>query len=448
MNFPATIFFLAVSAALWAVPRRWAPVPLLIGCCYMTMGQSLNIGGINLPIFRLLLIVGMLRTLAKREFAPGGRNTIDMLVVVWGCWVMFASCFHRFIPGSGPMYTSGVVMNVTFVYFLFRNWIRDAGEIADIAKALAILLAPIAIEMATERVTRINNFSVFGYVPRIVDMREGKIRAQGPFGHSILAGTVGAVCFPLMVGIWTRHRRTALIGMCVCLFMIFASASSGPIMSLLIGIGAMVMWCQRPLVSVLRWIAVGIYLAAELLMTRPAYFLISKIDLTGGSTGWHRSRLIEAFFQHFGEWWFAGTDVTRHWMPDGVPIGNGNHIDITNYYISLAVLGGLMSMLIVIFILIKAFSWIGRILQHDERLVEKDRFMVWCLGSGLVAHAATSISVAYFDQSMIFFWLNIAVISSFYSSVTSECYEEDEIADADYEESSRDRQPSPEPHGI
>jgi hypothetical protein len=322
------------------------------------------------------------------------------------------------------------VMNVTFVYFLFRNWIRDAGEIADIAKALAIILAPVALEMATERFTGRNNFSVFGYVPAAVDMREGKFRAQGPFGHSILAGTVGAVCFPLMLGIWSRHRRSALIGMLVCLFMVFASASSGPIMSLLIGIGSMVMWYQRPMVSVLRWAAVGVYIAAQLTMSRPAYYLISMIDLTGGSTGWHRSQLIEQTLAHFGEWWFAGTDVTRHWMPNGVPIGNGNHIDITNYYISLAVLGGLPSMLLVIFILYKAFSWVGKILLHDDNLQEKDQFMVWCLGAGLVAHAATSISVAYFDQSMIFFWLNIAVISSFYSSVSAEVFGEDE-AEAD-----------------
>ena len=43
------------------------------------------------------------------------------------------------------------------------------------------------------------------------------------------------------------------------------------------------------------------------------------------------------------------------------------------------------------------------------------RFMIWCLGAGLFAHACTSLSVAYFDQSMMFFWLNVAVISSMHS---------------------------------
>jgi hypothetical protein len=418
MNFPALLFFLIAASALLAAPRPLAPVALLVGCCYMTMGQSVDLGPFKLPIFRLLLMLGFARLVMKREFSPGGWNKIDTMVVMWGVWVMFASFFHLYIPGSGPQYTSGVVMNVMLVYFLFRNWIRDADEMAGFARVLAVVLIPVALEMGFEKVTGKNLFSVFGYVNENVLVRDGKMRAQGPFGHAILAGTVGATCFPLMLGIWSRYRGRAILGMGVCLFMIIASASSGPIMSLLFALGAICLWWYRPMVSVLRWLFLIVYIAAELTMERPAYYLISKIDITGGSTGWHRSRLMEAFFQHFGEWWFAGTDFTRHWMPHGVPIGNGNHIDITNYYISFAVLGGLASMMLVIFILIRAFSWIGKILKSEVGIPPEDHFMVWCMGAGLVAHAATSISVAYFDQSMMFFWLNIAVISSLYSSVT------------------------------
>lgn len=418
MNPAALLFFLIAAIALWVTPRRWAPVALLVGCCYMTMGQSVSLGPLKLPIFRMLLIIGFTRVLVKREFAPGGRNGIDTMVIMWGAWVMFASLFHLWIPGSGPQYTSGVVLNVTLVYFLFRNWIRDADEIATFAKSLAVVLIPVALEMGQEKITGKNLFSVFGYVNESVLVRNGKLRAQGPFGHAILAGTVGATCFPLMLGIWSRHRKRAILGMGVCLFMIIASASSGPIMSLLFALGAVCLWWCRPMVAVLRWLFLLVYIAADLTMDRPAYYLISKIDITSGSTGWHRSRLMEAFFESFGEWWFAGTDFTRHWMPHGVPIGNGNHIDITNYYISFAVLGGLVSMLLIIFILVRAFSWIGKILKSEAGMPEEDHFMVWCLGAGLMAHAATSISVAYFDQSMMFFWLNIAVISALYSSVT------------------------------
>ena len=49
--------------------------------------------------------------------------------------------------------------------------------------------------------------------------------------------------------------------------------------------------------------------------------------------------------------------------------------------------------------------------------------MIFCFGAALFAHAATSISVAYFDQSMLFFWLTIAVISSIYSITQSDAAE-------------------------
>jgi len=39
------------------------------------------------------------------------------------------------------------------------------------------------------------------------------------------------------------------------------------------------------------------------------------------------------------------------------------------------------------------------------------------MGSALFSHVVTGISVAYFDQSVFFYWLNVAVISSMYSSV-------------------------------
>ena len=411
MNLPALLFFLITATALWSVPRKFAPLPLLVGCCYMTLGQGISLGGLNLPVFRMLLLVGLMRVFVKGETPGGGKNTIDRLLIFWALWVFFASFFHAFEPGSGPQYTAGVIFNICSVYFLFRCWTGDLDSVVVMIRFVGLILVPIAIEMAFEKTTGKNLFSIFGYVPENVLVREGRMRAQGPFGHAILAGTVGATCLPLLIGIWRKHRYSALLGCCTCLFIVFASASSGPIMSLLFGVGALSLWLWKPAVQMLRWAFVFIYIAAEIVMERPAYFLISKIDITGGSTGWHRSRLMEAFFDHFSEWAFAGTDFTRHWIPHGVPIGNGNHIDITNYYISFAVLGGLLSMLLVIAMLCIAFRWVG-VIDRTETMPLNDRFLIWCLGAGLFGHAATSISVAYFDQSMIFFWLTIAVISS------------------------------------
>jgi hypothetical protein len=42
----------------------------------------------------------------------------------------------------------------------------------------------------------------------------------------------------------------------------------------------------------------------------------------------------------------------------------------------------------------------------------EDQFFVWSLGASLLAHAATAISIAYFDQSVVFIYLTLALTTS------------------------------------
>lgn len=401
-----------------ALPRKWAPIPLLASCCYMTIGQGIALGPFSLPVYRLVLAAGLLRVIVRRENIVGGINTIDKLIIVWAIWMVFASFFHEWKPGSGPVYASGFVYNIVLVYFLTRVWCKDLSDLMAVFRIVAWLLVPVAGAMVAEHIVQKNYFGIlFGGVSEGVYWRDGAIRAQGPFTHPILAGTVGAVCFPLMLGIWNRYRVSATVGLVACLTIVLASTSSGPLMSLFIGIVGVLMWFFQKWLRVVRWALVGAYLSAELLMTRPAYYLISKIDLTGSSTGWHRSRLIEAAFEHLPEWWAFGTDYTVHWM--GLAVDDeGLKSDITNYYLWVGTIGGLLAMLLLIAMIWCAFVWVGRSVRNPPAALRNHRFMIWCLGAGLLAHAATSLSMGYTDQSMMFFWLNIGAISSMYSVVT------------------------------
>lgn len=414
MNPLAALFFLICAGALFAVPRKWAPVVLLTGCCYMTMGQGINLGGINLPIYRMLLLVGVVRVKVKGERIGGDFNTIDKLVIGWGAWVFLASFFHDWSPGSGPVYAAGYIFNLATVYFLMRIWCADLHEVTDILVVLAFLLAPIALEMVSEKIIKINQFSIFGGVPHEVAIREGKYRAQGPFRHAILAGTVGANCIPLFIGIWKRHRIAGMVGIASGLCMTVASASSGPVMSAMAGLAAVIMWKFRNLTKLARYTAVAGYFAFGLMTGEPGYYIMKRIDISGGSTGYHRARLIESAFENFGEWWLFGTDYTRHWMATGVSF-SPNHADITNYYLVFGVTGGLIAMVLVIAVLLMAFRWVGTVYRAHFEDAPTDAFMIWCLGAGLFAHATTSISVSYFDQSLVFFWMNVAIIGSMYS---------------------------------
>ena len=59
-------------------------------------------------------------------------------------------------------------------------------------------------------------------------------------------------------------------------------------MSLIMGIGALILWLHQPAVRIVRWAVIGAYVAAEILMTRPAYYLISsrpRLEAARGGTG-------------------------------------------------------------------------------------------------------------------------------------------------------------------
>jgi len=410
MNTYAIIFMLVNAGALVSFPRHLATLPLIVGACYMPISQGINIGAFSFPVIRMLIAVGIFRVLMRGEWIEGGMNRLDWLMIAFAAWALASSYFHL-NPTSALVFRLGLVFNTCGIYFLLRIFFKSPGDVWGMVCITAILLTPVAFEMVYEHIRLHNLFSFFGGVPSIPEIREGNIRAQGPFRHAILAGTVGAVCFPLMVSVWNQHRKTAMLGILACTTMVVASSSSGPLASYLMGIGGLLMWRYRQHMNLIRWVAVIGYVALDIVMKAPAYYLMSRIPIVTGSSGWHRARLIETAINHLNEWWLSGTDYTRHWMPTGVS-WNPDHTDITNHYLEMGVIGGVPLMILFVLTLAKAFSFVGQSVNSENHLLSDEKFMVWAFGSSLFANAATMISVSYFDQSFIFLYLTLAVIGS------------------------------------
>lgn len=385
-------------------------MPLLVGACYMTLGDIVTFGPFHLPSLRILIVVGLLRLVIRGERLEGRMTSLDQLMVVWATWALISSLFHKDIFGV-LVNRLGLVYNACGIFFLLRVFCQSQDDVVRLCRMTAFVLIPLSIEMLAEKMTGHNFFSALGGVPEIPDIRDGKIRAQGPFAHSILAGTVGAVCLPLMISLWDRYRKTAVAAIGACLAMIFASASSGPIMSASFAIVALFMWSLRDHMRLIRWTVLLGYIGLDIVMKAPAYYLIARIDLTGSSTSWHRAALIESALAHISEWWLVGTDFTRHWMAYGVA-WSGDHIDITNHYLRMGVDGGLPLMFLFIAILAKGFSFVGQKLRQVDGLSAVSPFMIWTLGASLFSHTASFISVSYFDQSFVFLYLTLAAISS------------------------------------
>jgi hypothetical protein len=371
----------------------------------MTQAQGVELGAFSFPFIRLIVVVGLIRLVVRGEFQGWTWHLLDKLMVIWSAWALLSAVWHR-DPASALIFRTGLVYDYMGLYLLFRCFIKDVQDIVILAKMTSVILLPVAIAMIWEHARAYNFFSFLGGVPEIPTVREGHIRAQGPFRHPILAGTVGGVMLPWMVGLKSAHPRLAMFGAISCVAMVLASRSSGPVGSLFAGIAAVVFWRYRFQMKALRWLAVAGYLLLDILMEAPAYFLLARVDVVGGSTGWHRARLIQSAFEHFSEWWWAGTDYTRHWMPTGVTFSL-DHTDIVNHYLRFGVIGGLPLMLLFIAVLASAFSSVGKTvttLGYDNR----SGFIIWCVGASLFANAVSCIGVSYFDQSVIFLLLTLA----------------------------------------
>jgi hypothetical protein len=372
----------------------------------MTYGQMFVIGPFNFTVIRVLIAIGVIRLILRGERISGGMIALDWSIVLWSIWSIM-SCFLQ--EDASLTFRLGWVYNVNGVYFILRTFCQDNESIEQLFRMTAIILIPLSITMLLERLDGYNIFHFFGGVPKYSMFRDGSFRAQGPFTHSIMAGTVGAVCFPLVASLWNKTKFLSVIGCFSCFAMVFACGSAGPKVGIIACIFAMLLFNIRDHVKILRWIAVFAYIGLDIVMKVPAYYLMARLPGSGG--GYHRALLIENALANLDEWWLAGTDYTRHWMPTGVT-WNPNHADITNHYIKLGVMGGLPLMLLFIATIYIAFKYVGFIIKNNPEQSNNHLFFFWAIGSSLFAHAAIMISVSYFDQSFVFLYATLAVIGS------------------------------------
>ena len=412
LNDFATVFLIISATLQFLLPRRWASLPLLLSACYTTPAHGIVLGPFHFTVIRIIQLVGFLRAMLRGERFNDSLNGLDRLTLLWAAWLLTSGLFHK-DASSALVFRLGLVYDVCGVYFLIRVFCQSIEDLVLLCKMIAIVLAPVAIEMIYEKLTAYNIFSVLGGVSAITEIRQGKIRAQGPFSHSILAGTVGAVCLPMTLLLWRLDRKIAVAGTAACVAMVVTSTSSGPIMSILAGIFALSMWRFREKRTSFLWLIILTYFALDIVMKDPAYYIVARIDLAGGSTGWYRARLIESSIEHLSEWWIVGTDYTRHWMATGLE-AFPDQADIVNQYIKYGVLGGLPLLFIFVALLLRGFTYVGSTIRRWCELGTDTRFefVIWACGATLFVHVVTCISISYFDQSVIFLYMILAVISA------------------------------------
>jgi hypothetical protein len=410
---PLALGLLLVLVCLtWLLPRRLAFCPLLIMVGLMPMGQQIVIAGLHFHLFRVLLLSGILRIIIRREAAQLKLTGMDRMFLGW---VIVSILFGSLSKPSMELFINrlGSAYNALGCYFFARCVIVEFEDIVVSVRALAFISLPIAAFMLVENVTEHNPLSVFGGVPEIPAMREGRPRCQGAFRHSITAGVFGGTQFPLFAALWhyrPQYKRLAFMAIISTLIIVITSRTSGGLMALLTGIAGLALWRWRKAMPLIRrgvfWAIIGL----AMVMKAPVWYLLARLsDITGGG-GWHRAWLIDQAVAHFDEWWLFGTTYTAHWGPGGQVIaGDPDMMDITNHYIMEGVRGGMLELGMFIVIIITCFRGMGRWLRA-ETLGSSSEFFIWSIGVSFFAHCLSFISAAYFDQTiLIWYWLQAII---------------------------------------
>jgi hypothetical protein len=415
---PLTIGLILVLGVLIVLlhKRRNSIIPFLVGSLLITELQRVVVFSLDFNMIKIMLIFVWARIIFDSEPIEIKLNRIDKAFIIW---TVSTIVFYTLLWQSSGAFVNriGYVFNGVGIYFLFRLMVKSFDDVHFIINVLLFIALAFAGAMFIECLTRRNLFSFFGGVPEYTFIREGRLRCQGAFSHPILAGTFGASLLPFFVYLWItggRNRLKALAGMISSTIITVASASSGPIMTYMAGLFALLLWPARRHLKALKWGTLFALIGLHLAMEAPVWALIARVGTVGGSTGYHRYALIDNFIRRFGEWFLVGTKSTAHW-------GWGLQ-DVTNQYVRIGIDGGLVTLLCFIALIALCFKGLGKALSEfeDHKL---PRLCVWALGSTLFAHLVSFFGVSYFDQIVAVWYLLLGAVSSV-STFNAESYEQ------------------------
>jgi len=182
-----------------------------------------------------------------------------------------------------------------------------------------------------------------------------------------------------------------------------ACNSSTPALGYAAGLVALCLWPARRWMRAVRWGIAITLVSLHLVMKAPVWHLISRIDITGSSSSWHRYMLVDQCIRHFGDWWLLGVKDTSAWGYD--------MWDTANQYVSTCDNSGLLPFLLLVAILIYGFKYLGKARRAAGRDRKKALF-VWALGSALFANMISFFGISYFDQTMVAWYALLAMISA------------------------------------
>ncbi len=392
--------------------RRKVLAPFLVLAIMIPTDQVFVLGSFHFPMLRILALFALGRLFwaklsANEAIFSGGMNGIDKSVVVLNVFTTVDGVLLW--RQAGMLFNQvGTMCTLFGVYFLLRFLIQDEEDVRRTLRVLGWVTIVVAVIMIGEQATGKNVlYATLGGARASMSImeRDDHLRANGPFAHPNLAGTFGGIVLPLFFGLWwkeARDRKFAAVAIAAAIVISFAASSSTALGGLIGGIVGLCFWPLHRQMRLLRWSIVVALVSLHLYMKSPVWHLISDIDLTGGSSSYHRFMLVDQCIRHFWDWILVGTKSFGTWGWD--------MWDLSDQYVATADTAGLIPLISLLAMLVFGFKYLGRALRASEG-DRKQEWFIWALGASLFANLVAFFGISYFDQTIVAWYALLAMIS-------------------------------------
>ncbi len=343
------------------------PVALFFIAMMLPTAVSLNLGGLRLSAYRVVLLIMILPMLLDLLTGKRGRaHVFDLLVLAHCGWALLALMNWG---GVAQGIESGGIYIVEFAgaYLLGRLYIRSYDDFAAMARAYVGLVLAMLVFTIPEALTGVHilhdgiSGAVGGPMAPYIEPRMGIERTFGPFDHPILYGVFSASSFSLAYFVIAKRQLMNLSGMgkvaCVVLAT-FMSASGGPYLVLMMQ-GFVCAW-ERVLGTVQgRWAALFTlfamaYIAIDLFSSKTPFHVFVNNFTFSKQSAYNRILIFE----------FGSAEVARYPI-FGIGLGDWERPvwmsdSMDNFWLVTAVRYGLPALLLLLALLLGLVWTVGQ----------------------------------------------------------------------------------------
>lgn len=408
-----TVLFAVLFAGLliWVLPRSKAIFPFMFLGILVPIDQVVVVAGLHFTMIRVLVIFGLIRVawekLVGRSRVFGEPlNGIDKAIIVLGLFTALDGVLLWPLWGE-VVYQLGGLCSLFGVYFLLRYMIQDEQDVKRALCVLAVIALIVFGIMAYEyRTGRNLYYSSLGSTDSLIATSRGdSFRAIGCFAHPNIAGAFGGFVMPLLVGLWCREKRCralASLGLAATVPIPFFTGSSTALFALGASLMGLSFWPLRRWMRIVRWSIVAMVTLLDIVMKAPVWQLVARVQLSSGSSSYHRYELINQCILHFRDWALIGTKDFGGW--------GWAMWDLADQYVATADGAGLIPLIAFLTILVCGFKYLGKARHHYEGDPQHE-FFIWSIGAALLANVVAFFGITYWDQIVVPWQCLLVIIS-------------------------------------